>query len=382
MTSSGGGIIPNNTQPGQQNQTVGQQAPNSLNPMQGPHPGTMGMGPRQQINYPGNPGINSNVVQQNMQKTIIWQGTLEWEDRKTDMFNSKKYQVRGNMTGEPELKTEGWPQELVMTFVQKNLLATFGNPYFKNVSHVMFNPEPSPALEVLTNYLGRGMACCIYVNNVVNSEVKIIILLFSPDKKAYVGFIPTDQRSFVAKIKDLIQNQKNTGMTGPGGPGPSNRKQMTGGMQINQNVPQNIATMNAGTVGPRPTGNMLLPPNANPNMPQTRLPGVMSTQINTSQLLAGGQVSGPGSLINPNNQPTSQPLINNTQMRMTLQQQIQQQQLQQQQQQEMRNNPGQQLQQMQQQRPLGQVGLGQVTGPGQRMMQPNMPRHHLQQQVS
>ena len=39
-------------------------------------------------------------------------------------------------------------------------------------------------------------------------DVKIIILLFSSEKKAYVGFIPVDQVSFVNKIKNVIQSAR------------------------------------------------------------------------------------------------------------------------------------------------------------------------------
>lgn len=39
-------------------------------------------------------------------------------------------------------------------------------------------------------------------------EVKVIILLYSSEKKAYVGFIPIDQFSFVNKIKSVIQSAR------------------------------------------------------------------------------------------------------------------------------------------------------------------------------
>lgn len=42
------------------------------------------------------------------------------------------------------------------------------------------------------------------------SDVKVIILLYSSEKKAYVGFVPIDQLSFVNKIKSVIQNARKT----------------------------------------------------------------------------------------------------------------------------------------------------------------------------
>lgn len=39
-------------------------------------------------------------------------------------------------------------------------------------------------------------------------EIKVLMLLYSPDKKAYIGFIPNDQAGFVDRIRKVIQQQK------------------------------------------------------------------------------------------------------------------------------------------------------------------------------
>jgi len=35
-----------------------------------------------------------------------------------------------------------------------------------------------------------------------------LILLYTPDRKAFIGFIPNDQAAFVDRLRKLIQHQK------------------------------------------------------------------------------------------------------------------------------------------------------------------------------
>lgn len=93
------------------------------------------------------------------------------------------------------------------------------------------------------------------------------MLLYSPEKKAYIGFIPNDQAGFVDRIRKVIQQQKNKQGQGPPGPvGPA------GGP--------------AGPIAPNQ-------PNAAPfGTPQTPGQNVLVSQTNAMSM-AGGQLSAP-----------------------------------------------------------------------------------------
>lgn len=39
-------------------------------------------------------------------------------------------------------------------------------------------------------------------------DLKVLILLYTPDKKVYLGFIPKDQSGFVNRLRTLIQLHK------------------------------------------------------------------------------------------------------------------------------------------------------------------------------
>ena len=98
-------------------------------------------------------------------------------------------------------------------------------------------PQECESLVALTNVMGTGFAGCVHFTG--SCDIKVLILLYSNDKKAYLGFIPNDQVSFVERIRTVIQQQKQgqqitpsqgppgpPGPGGPGGPGPGQQMRM------------------------------------------------------------------------------------------------------------------------------------------------------------
>lgn len=56
-------------------------------------------------------------------------------------------------------------------------------------------------------------AGCVHFTSIPNNaacEIKVLILLYTADKKAYLGFIPNDQAAFVDRLRKVIQQQKST----------------------------------------------------------------------------------------------------------------------------------------------------------------------------
>ena len=65
----------------------------------------------------------------------------------------------------------------------------------------------------------------------------MLILLYSNEKKAYLGFIPNDQVSFVDRIRTVIQQQK-TGQLRAAGMGQPQQQQQMGMQQQPQGMMQ------------------------------------------------------------------------------------------------------------------------------------------------
>ncbi|XP_051168877.1 mediator of RNA polymerase II transcription subunit 25-like isoform X2 [Leptopilina boulardi] len=210
-----------------QNQAVTQLTVSAVSqptPNQGPHTVTAPQNPGQQST--GTPQVphpqgQANVGQQPMvmgtERRIIWQGTLEWIEKNknpNDIQKQTKHvpcQVSiQSKEGEMDLKTDNWPPKLIMQLMPKMLLGTIGNSYLKNSRSVNFYPTPCEALESLIKVMSTGFAGCVHFNTQPPCGIKVLLLLYTADKRSFVGFIPNDQSGFVDRLRKVIQQQKNT----------------------------------------------------------------------------------------------------------------------------------------------------------------------------
>lgn len=238
------GLLDNRT-PGQPNATM----PNLVSqlnrlpaPMQQPGPGLMPGQPGGVMQ--AQPGMAMGVQPGAREREVIWKGELEWQEKVKDGPADQKISHSVNCTvstskenGVPEVKPDNWPAKLIMQLIPKSLVQTIGGQYFRNSKSVLFHPNECESLDALTKVMGTGFAGCVHFTGVQACDIKVLILLYSNDKKAYLGFIPNDQASFVDRIRTVIQQQK-TGQQvraqgqigGPqmvGGPG-----QQMGGQQM------------------------------------------------------------------------------------------------------------------------------------------------------
>ena len=223
-------------QPGMQQQNM-QQGPQGMQQQGGGMPGA---GQGALGGRPGAPGDRPR------EREMIWKGELEWQEKVKDGPGDQKISHSVACTvstskenGVPEVKPDNWPNKLIMQLIPKTLVQTIGGEYFRNSKSVLFHPSDCESLEALTKVMGTGFAGCVHFTG--PCDIKVLILLYSNDKKAYLGFIPNDQTSFVDRIRTVIQRQKMgqqqqqqpgrpMGMGGPMGPGPG----MQMGMQQQQ----------------------------------------------------------------------------------------------------------------------------------------------------
>ncbi|XP_032691032.1 mediator of RNA polymerase II transcription subunit 25-like [Odontomachus brunneus] len=165
----------------------------------------------------------------------IWQGVLEWLEKAKNPADTQKQtrhvpcHVSANFkNGEPELKADTWPPKLIMQLMPKQLIGNIGGSYIKNSKSVIFHPTPCEALESLTKVMTAGFAGCVHFTSASSSsacEIKVLILLYTADKKSYLGFIPNDQTAFVERLRKVIQQQKSSHASmrqAQGNPGPGN----------------------------------------------------------------------------------------------------------------------------------------------------------------
>ncbi|GAB0202146.1 mediator of RNA polymerase II transcription subunit 25-like [Grus japonensis] len=148
-------------------------------------------------------------------KVLAWSGVLEWQekpkpasvDSSTKLTRSLPCQVYVN-AGE-NLKTDQWPQKLIMQLIPQQLLTTLG-PLFRNSRMVQFHftNKDLESLKGLYRIMGNGFAGCVHFPHTAPCEVRVLMLLYSSKKKIFMGLIPYDQSGFVNGIRQVITNHK------------------------------------------------------------------------------------------------------------------------------------------------------------------------------
>ncbi|KAM5131761.1 mediator of RNA polymerase II transcription subunit 25 isoform 2-T2 [Mantella aurantiaca] len=152
-------------------------------------------------------------------KMLAWSGVLEWQekpkpasvDTNAKLTRSLPCQVYVN-PGE-NLKTDQWPQKLIMQLIPQQLLTTLG-PLFRNSRMVQFHftNKDLESLKGLYRIMGSGFAGCVHFPHTTPCEVRVLMLLYSSKKRIFMGLIPYDQSGFVNGIRQVITNHKQVQM--------------------------------------------------------------------------------------------------------------------------------------------------------------------------
>ncbi|XP_017368051.1 mediator of RNA polymerase II transcription subunit 25 isoform X3 [Cebus imitator] len=203
-------------------------------------------------------------------KLLAWSGVLEWQekpkpasvDANTKLTRSLPCQVYVNH-GE-NLKTEQWPQKLIMQLIPQQLLTTLG-PLFRNSRMVQFHftNKDLESLKGLYRIMGNGFAGCVHFPHTAPCEVRVLMLLYSSKKKIFMGLIPYDQSGFVNGIRQVITNHKQVQQ--------QKLEQQQRGLQLRPPQPQPQGTVGAsGATGqPQPQSTAQPPPVAPQGPPGT-----------------------------------------------------------------------------------------------------------------
>ncbi|XP_069764980.1 mediator of RNA polymerase II transcription subunit 25 isoform X3 [Narcine bancroftii] len=107
------------------------------------------------------------------------------------------------------LKTDQWPQKLIMQLIPQQLLTTLGH-LFRNSRMVQFQftNKDLESLKGLYRIMANGFAGCVHFPHSAPCEVRVLMLLYSSKKKIFMGLIPNDQSGFVNGIRLVITNHK------------------------------------------------------------------------------------------------------------------------------------------------------------------------------
>ncbi|CAH0696368.1 unnamed protein product [Spodoptera exigua] len=229
-----------------------------------------------------------------LQRSYIWSGVIEWMEKgKTagDQKTTKHLpcQVSASTKDiEPELKVDTWPSKLLMQLMPKQLISNIGGQYLKDSKSVLFHLQPSEALDSLTKVMVNGFAGCVHFSPMPTPpqcDIKVLILLYTPDKKAYLGFIPNNQATFVDRLRKVIQQQKISQII--------NKQQLPAAVSNAGGMAQNMPNATMAGSGAMPTAGM-----SSGGMGSGMSAGMQSVPVGNVPGVGNvgnvGQMSGPG----------------------------------------------------------------------------------------
>jgi mediator of RNA polymerase II transcription subunit 25 len=233
----------------------------------------------------------------------IWRGTLEWNDKQNSQTTTRQVQCEisariSKDTNEVEVRGDNWPQRLIMQLMPRAVITNVGGHLLRDAKIVNFQwGQPSEAFESLSKVMANGFAGCVHFTP-SSCDVKILILLYMPDKKSYYGFIPNDQNGYVERLRRVIQQSK---------VGQQQFNQNPAGLQ--QNPQQQPGGPRPQMMGMNPIGqqNVMNPQGGPQNIGNMQGQGDQSMMFNQQMQMQGGPNMVANQPMNPNQQRMARP---------------------------------------------------------------------------
>lgn len=179
--------------------------------------------PGQQM-QPGLPGQGGPNAQANKdRRKVVWGGIVEYQEKipppapgqpnVPQVGNRITYtlqcQISCSITnGEPEVNADKWPEKLVLQLLPRNLIMKLFGILKSGSVHVglhFSNPE-SEGLQKLSKSMSMQFVGCVQFQGM--SPIRMMIVIYMPDKRLFMGFIPNDQEGFFTAMKQMIEQHK------------------------------------------------------------------------------------------------------------------------------------------------------------------------------
>ncbi|CAG2165639.1 unnamed protein product [Oppiella nova] len=151
------------------------------------------------------------------QRRRIWAGTIEYQEKPVqpgpvNPANRITYSLNCQISchvvnGEPEINAEKWPEKLILSLLPKQLIMRLF-PMLKNGSYhisLHFNGDPEQGLSKLSKIMSTNWVGCIQFTAL---SIRMMIILYMPDKRMYMGFVPHDQEEFFKAMREIIETHK------------------------------------------------------------------------------------------------------------------------------------------------------------------------------
>lgn len=143
--------------------------------------------------------------------TKIWTGVIKWTRHKKapgDNVSLVCCEILAATTNLEHLQVDAWPDLLELLLLPKDALDRIcGSNFLENTLTVLFKMRPSVELDEFTSALESGMVGCVKFNSGTACFIRMLVLVYTPKTKMYLGLIPHDQHGFMSRLHQLIQSK-------------------------------------------------------------------------------------------------------------------------------------------------------------------------------
>ncbi|RWS05292.1 mediator of RNA polymerase II transcription subunit 25-like protein [Dinothrombium tinctorium] len=184
----------------------------------------------------------------------IWVGIIEYQEKPVPPHNTNRItytlqcQISGPViNGEPEVNADKWPEKLSLQLLPRPLIQKLFD-ILKSASHhvgLHFTNSENEGFQKLSKIMSTNWVGCIQFTSI--PAIRMMIVLYMPEKKVYMGFIPHDQEGFFSAMRQMIEQHKKDQQQ-------KHKQMVTGGQQIISN--------------PQGMGQTLVPPQSQVPRPQ------------------------------------------------------------------------------------------------------------------
>ncbi|RWS24983.1 hypothetical protein B4U80_03752 [Leptotrombidium deliense] len=152
----------------------------------------------------------------NMDRRKIWAGIIEYQEKPVPPHNTANritYTLQCQIScavvnGDPEVNAERWPDKLSLQLLPRTLITKLFNILKISSFHVglHFSNQENEGFQKLSKIMSSNWVGCIQFTSV--PTIRMMIVLYMPEKKVYMGFIPHDQEAFFAAMRQMIEQHK------------------------------------------------------------------------------------------------------------------------------------------------------------------------------
>lgn len=138
-----------------------------------------------------------------------WRGVVQWK-RPGENVSPLNCTILAAKHTLPGLKMDTWPKTIKLRLMPAKVASyIIDGGILKDRQTVLFKITPSVELIELTHEMQRGIVGYLKFDPSPGCPIQTMLLLYSLQKKQFLGLIPKDQNKYVKKLHQFVKTSRN-----------------------------------------------------------------------------------------------------------------------------------------------------------------------------